>query len=115
MKDQRKCPRINKNFSVKFSDADFDVLTETTNISASGAYCPVTKPLDPMTKFGLVILLPFKKNKTVKKISCTGVIVRCESSDEDSKYPYRVGIYFSDLKDKDKKTLSTYINTFRHN
>ena len=115
MKEQRKSPRISKNFSVKFSDADFDVLTETSNISASGAYCPVTKPLDPMTKFSLLILLPFKKNKTVKKISCTGVIVRCESTNDDSKYPYRVGIYFSDLKDKDRKTLGTYINTFLNN
>jgi len=115
MKEQRKSPRISRNLSVKFSDSEFDILTETTNISASGAYCPVTKPLDPMTKLSLVILLPLKKNKTVKKISCTGVIVRCESSDDNSKYPYRVGIYFSDLKDKDRKTLSSYINTLLNN
>jgi len=113
MKERRKSPRINKVLSVKLSDSEFDILTETKNISATGAYCPVSKPLELMTKLRLVLLIPIKKNrtKTIKKINCEGVVVRLESTKDKDKYPYRAGIFFNQINDQDKKALRFYIQS----
>lgn len=113
--ERRKSPRIDTVVPIKLSDQEFDALTETCNISATGAYCPMTTALEPMTKLNVVILLPVKKNngkKDIKKISCTGVVVRCQKTADNPKYPFRIAIYFNDLKDQQKKTLFAYINPF---
>lgn len=114
MKEKREFPRVDKILPIKLSDKEFDILTETKNISANGAYFPTSKALEIMAKFNVVLLIPFKKNKnkTIKKISCCGTVVRCEYANDNTKYPYRTGIYFKDLKDCDKKTLRSYINSF---
>ncbi|MCF7907689.1 MAG: PilZ domain-containing protein [Candidatus Omnitrophica bacterium] len=113
MKERRKSTRINKVLSVKLSDSEFDILTETKNISATGAYCPVSKPLDLMTKLRLVLLIPIQKNrtKTIKKISCEGIVVRLETTKDKGKYPYRAGIFFNEINDQDKKSLLSYIQS----
>ncbi len=112
MMERRKYPRIEKTFSIKLSDREFDILTETKNISANGAYCSVGKPLDLMTKLNVVLLIPIKKsnNRTIKKITCCGVVVRCEYVTENGKYPYRIAIFFNDLKDSERKALRSYID-----
>jgi len=115
MEDKRKFPRANKILPIKLSDAGYDILTETRNISASGAYCSVNKPLEPMTKLNVVLLIPVKKNKNkiIKKINCHGVVVRLEDDNDSNndKYSYRIAIYFSGLKDTDRKVLHTCINS----
>ena len=114
MKEKRQCPRVEKILPIKLSVSDFDVLTETANISSSGVYFPVNKPLELMTKLNVVLLLPITKNrnKTIRKISCTGVIVRCETVGENTKYPYRAAMYFSDLSERDRKLLRIFVNPF---
>ena len=114
MKEKRQCPRVDKILPIKLSVSEFDVLTETNNISSSGAYFTVGKPLELMAKLNVVLLIPIKKNKTktIEKISCTGVIVRCEINEENTKHPYRVAMYFSDLTDHSRKILRSYISPF---
>lgn len=114
MQERRKSPRVNKTLPLKLSDNESDVLTETKNISASGAYCTINKPLEIMTKLNVIILVPLKKNKNkiIRKINCSGVVVRNVYTDDNSKYPYKVAIYFNDLKSQDKRILQSYINSF---
>ncbi|MBN3040760.1 MAG: hypothetical protein JW867_06495, partial [Candidatus Omnitrophica bacterium] len=59
-----------------------------------------------------VLLIPLKKtrSKVIKKITCTGVIVRSERVTENGKFPYRVAMFFSDLTEPDRKTLKSYVN-----
>jgi len=113
MKEKRQSPRVDKTLPVKLSDPNFDILTETKNVSDSGAYCAVSQHIEPMTKLNLILLLPFKKGKTkeIKKVSCSGVVVRCEHTADTNKYPYRIGVYFNGLKDPDKKLLRSYVAT----
>ncbi len=113
MNEQRKFPRLEKTLPIKLFDNQFDLLTETKNISANGAYCRVNKPLKIMTKLNMVLLIPVKKSqqKTIKKINCSGVVVRREPATDSRKYAYNVGIYFSDLKDRDRKALRLYIDS----
>ena len=114
MKEKRQCPRVEKTLPLKLSISDFDVLTETNNISTSGAYFPVGRPLELMTKLNVVLLIPIKRNKSkiIEKINCTGVIVRCEIAGESEKYPYQAAMYFSDLNDRGRKILRIFVNPF---
>jgi len=114
MNEKRQSPRVKKILPIKLSISDFDVLTETNNISTSGAYFPVGRPLELMTKLDVVLLIPIKKNKskTIEKINCTGVIVRCEIAAENRQHPYRAAMYFSDLSDRGRKILRTFVNPF---
>ncbi len=113
MNERRKEPRVDKIVSVKLSDLEFDILTETKNISASGAYCPISKPLPAMTKLRLVLLLPVKKIRStqIKKINCEGIVVRLDNTSDNAKYPYRAGIFFSTISEPDKKLLRSYIQS----
>lgn len=112
MKERRVHPRIDHHLPLKVSDSEFDLVTKTINISASGAYCSVDRPLAPMTKLNMVVLIPVKKSgsKTVKKINCGGIVVRREQVADNGKHAWRVGIFFNDIKDKDRKVLASYVN-----
>ncbi|MFH1875431.1 MAG: PilZ domain-containing protein [Candidatus Omnitrophota bacterium] len=117
MKDKRQYPRIIKSVSLKLSDVDFDVVTETKNISGNGVYCAVSKPFEAMTKLAIIILIPLanaRGRSTVKKIRCQGVVVRTEHVRDNGKYAYHVGIYFNDIKESDRKALVSYINSHVH-
>ena len=113
--ERRKDPRADNNIPLKISSEDFDIVTESKNLSCSGAYCLVDKPLEPMTKLKIQLLLPMKqKNKTiVKKISCCGVVVR--SQPQEGEKNFSTAIYFNDIKDKDKKVLSQYVDVVLKN
>jgi hypothetical protein len=110
--ERRKHPRIEKNVPLKLSWADADVVTETKNISGSGAYCRVSKYIEPMTKVEVTLLLPVKKNQkiTTKKITCRGVVVRTEQilDSED----FYTAIFFSDILPKDSRILAQFVENF---
>ncbi|UCD15589.1 MAG: PilZ domain-containing protein [Candidatus Omnitrophota bacterium] len=113
MVERRKHSRIKRILPVKLSHPECDILTETKNISVSGAYCSVDKPVEVMTKLAIVLLLSFRKNKNkiVKKINCKGVVVRKDHVKDNGKHSYHVGIYFNEMNERDKKTLLSYINS----
>ncbi|MCF7887353.1 MAG: PilZ domain-containing protein [Candidatus Omnitrophica bacterium] len=117
MNERRKYPRLEKNLPIKLKqtpDKDFDIATETTNISASGAYCAITKSIKPMTKLKLILLIPIHKSKVkkIRKINCQGVVVRKEKNESNKKFPYRIGIFFNKIDNQDRKFLRSYINSF---
>ena len=112
IQDRRKHPRLENNIPLKIRSDDFDLVTETKNLSCSGAYCRVSKYLEPMSKLKIHLLLPLKKanNKiATKKISCQGVIVRSESVPGDQYF--NIAIFFNDIQQKDVNTLNDYINS----
>ncbi len=107
--ERRRHPRLEGNIPLKICSDEFDLVTETQNLSCSGAYCRVNKYLEPMSKLKIHLLLPIKKyNKvTTKKISCQGVIVRSESVPGE---PYfNVAIFFNDIQQRDVDSLNAYI------
>lgn len=110
-RERRKHRRLEKNIPVKISSDEFDVVTETKNLSCAGAYCRVNKYIDPMTKLNLQLLVPFKKNNkiTTKKITCQGVIVRIESQPENEYY--NAAIFFNEIQQKDAKFIEKYVHT----
>ena len=80
--EKRRHLRVEHNIPVKISGDHGDILTETENLSCSGAFCRMTQRLEPMTKLKVHLLLPLRKSDkvTTKKITCQGVVVRVQAA-----------------------------------
>lgn len=112
MIDRRKHPRLANNIPVKICQEDGDVVTETANISRSGAYCRVERYIEPMSKMKIHLLLPIKRGgkSSTKKISCEGVVVRTESIPNQN--AYHVAIFFSDISSRDSESIADYVSNY---
>jgi len=108
--ERRQHPRLQGNIPLKIRCADFDLVTETQNLSRTGAYCRVDKFIEPMTKLKICLLLPFKRNtRTVtKKINCQGIVVRTESVPGENFF--NVAVFFNDIPTRDAETISEYVD-----
>ncbi|MFH1202300.1 MAG: PilZ domain-containing protein [Candidatus Omnitrophota bacterium] len=113
-KEKRRHPRIEKNVPLKIKDEQFDIITETKNISCSGAYCQVNKFLPAMTKVRVTLLLPLLSvnNKIItKKIRCKGIVVRSEPDKPVLvNEKYSIAIFFNDISAKDMANIAEYVN-----
>lgn len=110
-KERRRHPRLAGTVPVKIYSDEFDIVTETKNLSRSGVYCQVNKYIEPMTKLKIHLLLSSKKGaKTVtKKISCEGVIVRAESAPNTENF--NIAIYFNEIQPKDAEAVARFVET----
>ena len=107
--EKRRHPRVDNNIPLKISTPAADLVTETKNISCSGAYCRVNKFLEPMTRLQLTLLL--RQNKSgkmvTKKITCGGVVVRTENiPGEDG---FNTAIFFNEIHPRDTRVLTDYV------
>ena len=111
-KDRRKDPRVLSEIPIKIFQEDGDILTETKNISRSGAYCRVNRYMSPMTKLRINLLLPVKQTGKIKtsKISCEGIVVRTEPIDGDTSY--NAAIFFNNISQKDSDAIAQYVNNY---
>jgi len=112
MIDRRKNIRAKKNIPLKLEDIAFDIITETVDISSSGAYCRVTRNLAPMSKIEVVLLVPGKDSSSpTRKIRCKGVVVRSEPAiiKYADKAHYNIAIFFTDISKKDQKIAEDYV------
>lgn len=107
--ERRSHPRVENNVPLKLSWPEADVVTETKNISCAGAYCRVSKYIEPMTKVAVTLLLPVKKGTkvTTKKIACRGVVVRTEHIPDGDEF--FTAIFFSDILPKDSRILAQFV------
>ena len=116
-KERRRYPRLSYTLPLKVSADEKELVTETKNISANGAYCVINRDVELMTKFQIIMLVPQapkKQKKKFHKIECTGVVVRKEKiseSDLCGKSVVGVGIFFSDLTDKDRSLLKSFVKS----
>jgi len=105
--ERRKHPRLKEILPLKIREAEFDISTETKNISASGAYCSVDRFLAPHTKLAIQLLLPFEREKP-KQINCKGIIVRTEKNLNNT---YNIAIFFNEIKRSDQIKISQYVSS----
>ncbi len=107
--ERRSHRRIRKAVPVKVKADDFDLVTETRNLSQAGAYFESGAYIEPMTRLRIQLLLPFKKNDRVvtKKIACRGVVVRTESVPGEERF--HLAVFFNDIDRKDAECLSEYV------
>lgn len=107
--ERRRAARIAQNIPLKLSSADSDFVTETKNVSASGAYCRVDQYIEPMTKLDIQLLLPIRKGSEVTtiKVSCCGVVVRTESAPNDDGFD--TAIFFNDIGPQEIAILKEFV------
>jgi len=117
MNEKRRFHRVKKSIPLKISHSDFDVVTETKDISGNGAYCAINKPIELMTKLDIILEIPKHKGgaHTAKKINCQGVVIRMAHDNADKTHPYHIGIFFNDIKESDRKILTEYLNSLAKN
>jgi len=112
MIERRKNIRARKQIPVKLADPSFDVITETVDISSSGAYCRVTRNLPVMSRIEVALLVPGKNSDSpTRKIRCKGVVVRTEPAilKDAVKAHYNIAIFFTDISKKDRKIAEEYV------
>jgi hypothetical protein len=108
--ERRGEPRLDNNIPVKFCQEGGDFVAETQNISRSGTYCHVDKNIEPMTKLKIHLLLtsPGEGKKGAHKVSCEGVVVRCEPVVDGE--GYQLAVFFSDITKRDAEYITDYVS-----
>lgn len=107
--ERRRSPRADVSVPIKISGGEFDIVTDSKNLSASGAYCTIAQYLEPMTKLKVQLLLPFKKNgkAVTKKVTCSGVVVRTQA--RAGEQDFDTAIYFNEIDEKSKNAIADYV------
>ena len=110
--ERREHPRVSVNIPIKIQQEDGDIVTETKNISRSGAYCKINHYVKPMTKLMINLLIPIKKKgkNITKKVSCSGVVVRAEPIAGENFY--HAAIFFNDLSAQDADCITEYVKYY---
>jgi len=111
--ERRRAPRIEKNIPVKIGKEEYEIITETKNLSCIGALCKVDKYIEPLTKLKILLLVPHhdrEKKDKYYKIECGGVVVRTEPlSLENGKKAYNIAIYFNEINELDKEKIAKFV------
>lgn len=107
--EKRRHPRINKNLPIKIKNGDFDIVTETKNISCIGAYCQVDRYVSPFTKIKAKISIPAKIKNNSTYVNCKGVVVRVEKSDNTLETQYNIAIYFNEISKADMSKIDRFV------
>lgn len=109
--ERRRHPRLEHSVPVKISSGDLDIVTETSNLSCSGAFCRCNKFIAPMTKLKLTLLLPLRKNNKIatKRIHCEGVVVRTESAKAGDHF--LTAVFFSDINPRDSQIITEFVES----
>jgi hypothetical protein len=109
--EKRRHLRVELGVPVKISGEQGEILTETKNLSCSGAYCRMTQRLEPMTKLKVHLLLPLcKKDKvTTKSIICESIVVRTQAVAGEQYYD--TAIFFSGIAPKDSRTINEFVES----
>lgn len=107
-KERRRYPRIEKSLPLKLSSDEYDIITQTKNISCIGAYCSVDRFIPLWTKLSIILLLPSasKRNPNIK-VKCKGVVVRTE---KDPQGNFNIAIYFNEITQAQKNKILKYVN-----
>ena len=112
--ERRIYPRIHdEGLAVKLKAGDYDTITHTMNISASGVYCKVSNDIPLMSRVKVMLMIPelTKDGTAIRDIEVTGVVVRQHPViiDGQTKH-YDLAIFFEDLSPKNREIIANYIS-----
>ncbi len=101
--DRRCHPRSKPSTPLMFGlhAKDFDLVGEVRNLSRSGIYCRVEKPIAEMTRVMMVLELDSGR------IKCDGTVVRAEPS--VGKNNYHVAIFFNKISKVDQEKIDMFL------
>jgi len=106
--ERRRSPRAAERIAMTVTEDRAELLAETNNLSASGAYCTLDRFIAPMTKLHLQFELPNGAHSTV--IRCSAVVVRVEPLIANAhRGRYHVAIFFTDLSNRHRSTITRFV------
>jgi hypothetical protein len=106
--ERRGWPRVSSRLPIALADQAEELVSQTKNVSASGAYCRLSRFVAPMTKLQIRFRVPVRPQPTW--ISCEGVIVRVEPPRQvPRRRSYDVAIFFTDLAESDRAIVARYV------
>ena len=112
--ERRLFPRVrDEGLSVKLNSGDFDTVTHTLDISASGIYCKIDREIPLMSRVRLKLMVPdpIKADKLAKELDVDGVVVREHPVIIDGVIKhYDAAIFFDNLSPKSREMIQNYIS-----
>lgn len=100
--ERRKALRVKKSFPFTIHSDEGEIVTQTKDISVSGAYCHVDKYMPLMTK----LLITIGLSELKEDIQCEGVVVRIEEAVPTG---YNMAIFFTEISEENKEKLNRYL------
>ncbi|MBU2063506.1 MAG: PilZ domain-containing protein [Candidatus Omnitrophica bacterium] len=110
--EKRRERRVSLQVPIKIGSSNFQIISSTKNISRSGLYCQVNRFVPVMSKLAVTLFVPLivKREQVEQKIDCSAVVVRIVPEEQkESVESYHLGLFFSEIKDKDRDCISQYI------
>ncbi len=110
-KERRIYPRVKTNLALEIDDGGLIIKSRVENISSSGVYCQLEKPILAMSKVMVSLFLPHPDGQKVgfDQVKCQGVVARSEPIIKRDSIVYSAAIYFSDITKKDKNKIVNFI------
>ena len=108
-RERRQAPRAPERVAVAITDGGAALTAETNNLSATGAYCTLSKFIPPMTKLNLEFSVP-NGGRNVP-IRCAGVVVRVEPAVSPTldRGAYHVAIFFTELSERQRGAIARFV------
>ena len=108
--ERRLFPRVrDEGLSLKLNSGDFDTVTHTLDISASGIYCKIDREIPIMSRVKIKLMVP-EILKAGREIDVDGVVVREHPVIIDGIIKhYDAAIFFDNLSAKHREVIQSYI------
>jgi integration host factor subunit alpha len=110
-RERRQHSRINERLQFKVKAEDFDLATETINLSCLGAYCQLNRHIPLMTSLKIALALPYGDHGNgFDYVECIGVVVRVEEvlSETNMDSVYNTAIYFNEIEESEKEKIADF-------
>ena len=114
--ERRHSPRVERQLSLKLTAPEFDLATETKNVSARGVYCRVDRHIPFMMKLKVALVVPIQQgSQTISRmIHGEALVVRSESQMvKNGQEKHFVALFFERMKPSDRLHLGRYVQTQR--
>jgi len=111
-KERRRAERVNKRISLKITSDEFDLFSETKNISTNGIYCESVRFIPLMSKVNVMLFVPApgEHGTKHKQIMCQGTVVRTEVVREKSSLSkYNIAVFFNTIDRHARDILADYL------
>jgi len=108
--ERRHQPRIEVGLPLKLTIRDATVETRIQNLSSSGIRFHTPEPLPLMSRVQIALELPESDaGGGTSHVAITGVVVRCDETDEAAVARFDTAIYFEDLSDSARSRLALFV------
>ena len=113
--ERRSFPRVrDEGLALRLEAGNFDAVTHTLDISASGIYCKIDKEIPLMSRVKIKLMVPDmeKTEKAAKELDVEGVVVREHPVIIDGVIKhYDAAIFFDNLSAKHREVIQEYISS----